>query len=85
MLLHEMSHQLGTHDHYCRVENEDDGENAVPPCSNPHCDLCAYNLPEIRDCIMGAHEHVEGEPYENLLCDSCMVLIENYLEGAFTE
>ena len=45
-LLHELSHQLGAHDHYCYANNE-------RPCTNPWCEKHIYSRDPICTTVMG--------------------------------
>ncbi len=74
--MHELSHQFGTVDHYCK----DDGD----PCSNKYCDICVLGNPEVRHCIMSGHDvdiNVELADENALYCESCFETINNHLSS----
>jgi hypothetical protein len=51
-LLHELSHQLGAHDHYCYTSDDDDNDDETP-CTNPWCEKHTYDRAPICTTVMG--------------------------------
>ncbi|MCQ2451679.1 MAG: hypothetical protein MJ075_00900, partial [Oscillospiraceae bacterium] len=72
-LLHETSHQLGTHDHYCY---------GAPPnsdCNNPYCYECkGMALPT---CIMSDRCNIETTGINSLYCTVCKNNINSHLNN----
>ncbi|MBR3961247.1 MAG: RICIN domain-containing protein [Clostridia bacterium] len=74
-LMHEISHQLGAYDHYCRKDNVQ--QNA--PCSNPNCDLCRVGLTQKRACLMSCVGDVENGDESSLYCSDCISIINAHI------
>jgi len=75
-LMHELSHQLGAPDHYCR---EDYGIDRK--CSNPYCDKCQNGLSTPRACIMSERCDLSTLTDEEMYCDDCMSMIQAHLNS----
>lgn len=76
-LLHELSHQFGTVDHYCLDINS-------KGCSNLNCDRCYKNNGQIRQCIMSSPDEmidITAFSDEELYCSECYTIIRNYLNS----
>ena len=75
-LMHELSHQLGTYDHYCEKDYNSQGK-----CSNDKCDICVYGKTSVRKCLMGDWgNNVETQNVGQIYCDSCMQIITSHLK-----
>ena len=72
-LMHELSHQLGAQDHYC-YENGGDGA-----CSNDYCDECKNGQEDPRACLMSYVYDISDLTDENMYCDDCLTIIQEYL------
>ena len=71
--MHELSHELGAPDHYCR---DMDSNN----CGNSHCYRCVYGLQDEPDCIMSSFRNdLIPRPYEDIYCEDCISIIINHL------
>ena len=75
-LFHELSHQLGTDDHYCYA-----GEGQAA-CTSPTCDKCALGLMYIRSCLMGRRNtNLLYQPNSNILCNDCKNIIVQHINN----
>ena len=72
-LLHELSHQLGAPDHYCR------GASASEGCSNSYCDTCYFGYNSPRACVMSREYDLSLLSDEELYCMDCEAVIESHL------
>ncbi len=72
-LIHETSHQLSTHDHYCYGVNASTGK-----CKNKYCDICVDNK-TAPFCIMNRPFNVESYDTEELFCSECEGMIRTHL------
>ena len=73
-LLHELSHQLGAHDHYCY------GTSGDEPCDNEFCDECCFGYAEPRECVMGKRMNLSAYPEDELYCDDCIEIISSHTQ-----
>ncbi len=73
-LVHETSHQLKLHDHYCR----EDYNKYTEQCSNTFCVLC-YDLPYSDYCIMYDRTNIETTSTNKIYCDYCFNSIKDFL------
>lgn len=80
VLLHELSHQLGAPDHYCYKDYDQNNK-----CSNKNCDICVYNLPAVRECLMNSREKDVTKNLDALYCDSCLRIINGHLRDHHQE
>ncbi len=75
-LVHETSHQLGVHDHYCRG----DISPITKKCSYSHCSKC-YGETIPYGCIMYERVNIEDVSYTDLYCDDCIKNITNTIKN----
>ena len=73
-LMHELSHQLGAPDHYCRKDYQSDGK-----CTNAYCDVCVYGMTTPRSCMMSYRYNIETTDESELYCFSCRDKINEHL------
>ena len=72
-LLHELSHQLGAHDHYCYRDN------GSAHCSNPYCARCDSSA--IPFCLMSSRfDDVSSISPHSLYCDECEEIITQHID-----
>lgn len=74
-LMHELSHQLGTIDHYCF------GRQNGKKCSNPHCDKCVYGKRDARPCIMSDYDEWKNKTKSEIYCIECQNVIANHINS----
>ena len=72
-LMHELSHQIGAKDHYCKK-----GITDVGPCSNMNCDKCHNGYQETRKCIMADGDELLFTD-NDLYCSECITNILTHL------
>lgn len=72
--MHEISHQLGAHDHYCSGISQF-GDN----CTNPYCDICHFELLQERVCLMTRLGDVENGNEATLYCTDCIDIITDHI------
>lgn len=72
--MHELSHQLGTSDHYCY--GVDTGETV---CINTNCDVCYKGKDKARTCIMSHRCNIETTNEATLYCSDCLITINEHL------
>ena len=74
-LLHEVSHSLGTRDHYCT-------QTSTQACDQRYCDIHQYNRPQVRTCVMGYYYNlnIATTPDSDLICNECRQRIIEHLE-----
>ena len=78
-LMHELSHQLGTPDHYCCDDGTEESEGK---CSNKNCDICVFEETAIRPCLMSDWNiDVNEDPPSAWYCSSCFEIIEDHLSN----
>lgn len=73
-LMHEISHQLGAHDHYC--------EGVLPiigVCANDYCDKCVFKKTQERVCLMTRLGDVENGNEATLYCTDCIDIINDHI------
>ena len=70
-LIHELSHQLGAPDHYCRKNGK--------PCSNENCDICYKDYIYTRKCVMGDTDDFSVDNPEKIYCSECISTILAHL------
>lgn len=88
IFLHEISHNLGTPDHYCYYEADNDPNNDNENCNNPFedCYKCDHQLSEKPICLMSTTQgwnlrnELSDEEIFELYCNKCRMDIRNYLE-----
>ena len=83
-LTHELSHQLGAHDHYCRsgYSNKDElNDSEAGKCNNSYCDVCYSDRYKPRSCIMSYRYDLRTVDLETLYCGECLSLIRSHLDG----
>lgn len=73
-LMHELSHQLGAHDHYCYGI-----ATGSSVCSNTYCDVCYMGKTETRDCMMSFRYDIEATDEDVLYCSACLGDIDTHL------
>ena len=71
VFMHELSHQFGTVDHYCKNPNGGD-------CSNIHCDTCYGGREEERVCLMSSDPYIINSNDSVLYCSDCLEDIRNH-------
>ena len=69
--LHELSHQLGAYDHYCK--------NGNSGCEDPYCCECRPEMAASESCVMFDGEHVETATDQALFCSVCISIINGHL------
>lgn len=75
-LLHELSHQIGAHDHYCyNSSTSSSGE-----CSNPYCYKC-YGDGIKPFCAMTYRLILANYEADELYCEGCKNLISSHLSN----
>lgn len=84
-LFHELCHQLGAPDHYCKFESGDDEESTATKCSNESCDLCWKGLPAVRNCAMGNSYYLDVHTADSILCSDCKDGINSHLDDHHEE
>ena len=72
-LMHELSHQIGAKDHYCKKGINDEG-----PCSNMNCDTCHNGYLKTRKCIMADGDDLLFTD-NDLYCSECITNILTHL------
>lgn len=72
-LLHEVSHQLSAHDHYCYGV-----EPGQAVCGNPYCCRC-NGIEAPSQCIMTVRTNIETVALDDLYCSVCKVNIQSHL------
>ena len=70
-LIHELSHQLGAPDHYCRKNGK--------PCSNENCDICYKDYIYTRKCVMGDNSDFSITDPDSIYCSECISTILAHL------
>ena len=75
-LIHELSHQIGAHDHYCYGKDQNTGV-----CSNAYCDTCHPPATPRTSCIMTERCDISTCSDENMYCFECRNIIASHLEG----
>ena len=74
-LMHESSHQLGAHDHYCY------GVGSSGKCSNLYCDICYLGMTSVRNCLMSHRYDISTLSNDEIYCDDCIETINNHLSN----
>lgn len=72
-LIHETSHQIGAHDHYCY------GTTSSARCSNSYCDICVYGYSSARSCIMSYRYDISELTDSEMYCVDCLSTINLHL------
>jgi hypothetical protein len=73
-LLHETSHQLDAHDHYCYGVN-----SSTNKCSNPYCKVCYYST-SLPYCVMSYRiTNITAATADSLYCEECQERILAHL------
>ncbi len=78
VLMHELSHQLSLPDHYCYGIPE-----GYEVCRNLHCDQCYKGYAEPRNCMMSYYYDLYKTDVEDLYCDDCIDMMNEYLDTYF--
>ena len=73
-LLHEVSHQLGAHDHNCKKDYVNG------KCSNSYCDICVKGFTSVQPCTLTKRWDVEDQALEDLHCAACKAYIRVHIE-----
>ncbi len=74
--MHELSHLLGTNDHYCYGKPSEQNS-----CANPYCDAC--NGRSTRKCIMQEYEIGMKDEFTSsgIYCSDCIQNIQNHINN----
>ena len=73
-LMHELSHQIGAHDHYC-------SNPSGTSCNNPYCYKHVYGMTTLPTCIMSTYYNIEQIGTTSLYCSSCVNMIRSHLQN----
>ncbi|MDR2714199.1 MAG: hypothetical protein LBB42_01550 [Coriobacteriales bacterium] len=72
-LLHEESHHLGAHDHYCY------GKKGNKPCSNKYCYTCTKRLDPPMCIMSGTWGDYTTRARGAIFCDDCINIISKHI------